>query len=393
MTTLVQDKVATADARTTAADVPQPAPLVNVTRGGITESRHRGHVCAVDGDGSVVAFLGSPETVSYLRSSSKPHQAIPLVASGAADRFNFTPQEIAIACGSHSGEPVHTETVAGMLRKIGLDESALKCGAHEPYSKETARALGERGEEPTALHNNCSGKHAGMLALALQLGARVEAYDEPSSPVQLAISRIIEQFSSIPLEDVAVGTDGCGVPTFGVTVRAMALMAVRLVAPLAEWNTAVRAAARRIVAAMTSHPLMIEGTNEMDTELITLTKGRLVSKVGAEGVYTAAVLPCAEYPRGLGVAIKLEDGDRKERARPVAVVETLRQLGLLRAAELDALSRFAGDTLTNHRGDRVGEVCAAFELRDDYPPRAETPARSNGSNRGSASRPTTQTRG
>jgi L-asparaginase II len=350
------------DARMKAEEALTPAPLVNVTRGGITESRHRGHVVAVEGDGSVVASLGAPETVSFLRSSSKPHQAIPLVASGAADRFNFDEQEIAIACGSHSGEPAHTETVARMLRKVGLDESALKCGAHEPYSKKTAKELRARGERPSALHNNCSGKHAGMLALAKHIGAPIEDYDHPSSPVQLAVARVVEQFSSIPIEGVAVGTDGCGVPTFGVTVRAMALMAVRLVAPHAEWDADVRGACRRIVAAMTHHPLMIEGAGEMDTEIMTHTKGRLVSKVGAEGVYTAAVLPCEEYPRGLGVAIKMEDGDRKERARPVAVIETLRQLGILRAAELDALSRFASATLRNHGGDHVGEVRAAFKL-------------------------------
>jgi L-asparaginase II len=162
--------------------------------------------------------------------------------------------------------------------------------------------------------------------------------------------------------DIPVGTDGCGVPAYGVPVRTMALMAVRLVAPPAWLDAQVRAACPRIVGAMTSHPLMIEGTGEMDTEIMTQTGGRLVSKVGAEGVYTAAVVPCEEWPRGLGVAIKLEDGDGKERARPVAVIETLRQLGLLSEAEMDALSCFASDTLRNHRGDRVGEVRAAFTL-------------------------------
>jgi L-asparaginase II len=345
-----------------AQDSGSPAPLVNVTRGSITESRHRGHIVAVDGDGQTVTALGTPETVSYLRSASKPHQAIPLVASGAADRFDFNQREIAIVCGSHSGEPMHTETVARMLRKIGLDEHALKCGAHEPYSKETAKELRTRAVQPNQLHNNCSGKHAGMLALARHLGAPVEEYDQPSSPVQIAIGRVIEKFSGVALNDIAVGVDGCGVPSFGVTVHAMALMAVRLVAPLAEWDAPTREACQRIVSAMRQHPEMIEGTGEMDTEIISKTDGRLVSKVGAEGVYTAAILPCVEWPRGLGLALKLEDGDGKERARPVAVIETLRQLGVLRAAELDALSRFARTTLRNHRGDTVGEVYAAFEL-------------------------------
>jgi L-asparaginase II len=346
-----------------AEELATPAPLVEVTRGAITESRHRGHVVAVEPDGRVVAHLGAPETITYLRSSSKPQQAIPLVESGAADRFHFDERELAIACGSHSGEPRHTETVARMLRKLGLGESALKCGTHEPYSEETARGLRERGEQPSQLHNNCSGKHAGMLALALHLGAGVGEYDEPSGPVQLAVGRVVGQFSDTPSRDIAVGVDGCGVPAFGVTVRAMALMAARLVAPPAGWDGARREACRRVVSAMRSHPEMVEGTGEMDTEIMLRAGGRLVSKVGAEGVYTAAVLPCAEWPRGLGVALKLEDGDRKERARPVAVIETLRQLGVLRAGELDALSRFARAAECNHRGDHVGEVRAAFELK------------------------------
>src|SRR5918911_4219839 len=144
--------------------------LVEVTRGEIVESRHRGHIVAVDGAGNLIAQLGVPETLTYLRSSAKPFQAIPLVESGAADRFGFTEKEIALACGSHYGEAIHTETVASMLSKIGLDASALQCGAHEPLNPEAARVLRERGEPPTALHNNCSGKHSGMLALAVHLG-------------------------------------------------------------------------------------------------------------------------------------------------------------------------------------------------------------------------------
>src|SRR4051812_26366480 len=173
--------------------------IVEVRRGSITESRHRGHIVAVEGDGRVVARLGSPEMVTYLRSSAKPFQAIPLVASGAADRFHFDAKELAIACGSHNGDPMHTETVKGMLRKIGLDQSALKCGAHEPYGSESARALKESGEEPTALHNNCSGKHTGMLALALYMNAPIETYDQKDHPVQLAITRAIAQFADLPI--------------------------------------------------------------------------------------------------------------------------------------------------------------------------------------------------
>lgn len=343
-------------------DIPVPAPLVKVTRGAIAESRHRGHVAAVDGDGRVVARLGAPETVSFLRSACKPQQAVPLVASGAAEAFGFDDKELALACASHNGEPHHTETALSMLRKTGLDASALRCGPQEPYSQEAAEELRRRGEKPTALHNNCSGKHAAMLALAVRLGAGIENYERPEHPVQLEIVRAVARFADLPVEDIAVGVDGCAVPTFGVTVRAMALMSVRLVAPAAGWDEETRGASRRLVRAMLAHPEMVEGDGELDTELMRVGRGRLVSKVGAEGVYTAAVLPSERWPRGLGLAFKLEDGDRKDRARPPVAVECLRQLGVLDDADVRALARFAGETVKNHRGDEVGEVRADFEL-------------------------------
>jgi len=343
-------------------EVPAAEPLVEVTRGGITESRHRGHIVAVEPDGKIAAYLGAPETVSYLRSSAKPHQAIPLVASGAADRFRFTEKEIALACASHSGESIHTEVAASMLKKIGLGPEALKCGIHEPFSPEASRQLREKGEEPNVLQNNCSGKHAGMLALALHLGAPTETYDEPTNPVQLVIGKTISAFSGIPIEDIAVGTDGCGVPVFGITVKAMALMYARLVSPPAEFDGQTGGACARIVAAMTRYPELIGGASDrLDTELMKAAKGRLVSKVGAEGVYTVGVLPCKDWPHGLGLALKIEDGD-DHRARPTVVIESLRQLGVLADESLEAVSRYAFFAVRNRRGDVVGEVSAEFKL-------------------------------
>jgi L-asparaginase II len=344
-------------------NVPQAEPLVKVTRGSITESRHRGHIVAVDGDGRIIAQLGAPHLITFLRSSSKPHQTIPLIATGAADRFGFTEKEVAICCASHNGEAIHTETVAGILKKIGMPASALKCGVHEPYSAEAARELRAAGEAPTVLHNNCSGKHAGMLALALHLGASTASYDEPENPVQLQMIRRIAQFSGVPVEDVAVGIDGCGVPTFGVTVRAMALMYARLVAPPADFDEATRSASRRIVSAMTRYPEMIGGRAErLDTVIMQAARGALISKVGAEGVYTAGVLPCEEWPRGLGLALKIEDGEDR-RARPTVVIESLRQLGVIKDEALEAVKPYASFSIENRRGDPVGEVRASFELR------------------------------
>ena len=343
-------------------EVPAAEPLVKVTRGGITESRHRGHIVAVEADGTIVALLGAPETVTYLRSSAKPHQAIPLVASGAADRFGFNEKEIALACASHSGEPIHTEVAASMLSKIGLGPAALKCGVHEPFNVEETRRLRERGEQPNVLQNNCSGKHAGMLALALHLGAPTETYYEPTNPVQLAIGKTVAQFSGIAIEDIAVGTDGCGVPVFGITVKGMALMYARLVSTPAEFDQQTANACKRIVAAMTAYPELIGGSSDrLDTEIMRAAPGRLVSKVGAEGVYTVGILPGADWPRGLGLALKIEDGD-DHRARPTVVIESLRQLGILADKSLEAVARYAFFPVRNRRGDVVGEVTPEFKL-------------------------------
>ena len=343
------------------SNIPNPAPLVEVRRGAITESRHRGHVVAVDGDNQIVAHLGATETLTYLRSSAKPHQVIPLVATGAADRFNFTSQEIAVACGSHSGELIHEATVAAMLRKTGLSESALKCGVHEPFGREATLELRARNESPRILQNNCSGKHTGMLALALHLGAPPETYDHPDHPVQLAIARTVAQFSDVPVENIAIGIDGCGVPVFGVSVRAMALMYARLVAPPAHFDVETRAACARVVAAMRKHPELVGGTKErFDTELMRVAPG-VVSKVGAEGVYTVGVESCAAWPRGLGLALKIEDGEDR-RARPTVVIESLRQLGVLDAAALEKSNPYSKFAVRNHRGDAVGEVRASFKL-------------------------------
>ncbi|MEK6281497.1 MAG: asparaginase [Acidobacteriota bacterium] len=344
-------------------EVPGAEPLVEVTRGGITESRHRGHIVAVDPDGQIVAQLGARETVTYLRSSAKPHQAIPLIASGAADRFGFDEKEIALACASHSGELIHTEVAASMLKKIGLPANALKCGIHEPFSPEVARQLREKGEQPNVLQNNCSGKHAGMLALALHLGAPIETYDRPENPVQLAIGETVSEFSDIAIEDIAVGTDGCGVPVFGITLKAMALMYARLISPASKFDQKTKVACARIVSAMTGHPELIGGTKDrLDTEIMRAAKGRLVSKVGAEGVYTVGVMPSDKWPRGFGLALKIEDGD-DHRARPTVVIESLRQLGILADESLEAVSRYAFFPVRNRRGEVVGEVTAEFELK------------------------------
>ena len=347
----------------TQGELGNPEQLVEVWRGPLIESRHRGHLAAVDGSGETVASLGAPDTVTFLRSSGKPFQALPVVTSGAADRFGFNEREVAISCGSHSGEAIHVETVRSMLGKIGLNESYLKCGVHEPFSADVARQLIRDQKTPSVPQNNCSGKHAAMLALAKHIGAPVETYDEPANPVQQLIAKTVSDFSGVPVEDIAIGIDGCGVPVFGISVRAMALMYARLVSPPENIDRQTRDSCKRVVKAMTDFPEMIGGTkNRLDTELIRAGRGRLISKIGAEGVYTVGVLPSKEWPNGLGLALKVEDGD-DHRARPPAVIDALRQLGVLAAADLNALSDYSPTVITNHRGDRVGEARAAFALK------------------------------
>ena len=338
------------------------AHLVEVWRGPIIESRHSGHLIALDAAGAIISSLGSPDEVTYLRSSGKPFQTLPVVSSGAADRFGFTEQEVAIACGSHNGEPIHVETVRSMLQKIGLDEAALKCGAHEPYSVDVAREMIRKGEQPRPIQNNCSGKHAAMLALAKHLGAPTESYDELSNPVQQMILQTVSDFAGVQIDDIAIGIDGCGVPVFGISVQAMALMYARLVSTPSSMSGETRAACDRIVNAMATFPVMIGGTKDrLDTDLIRAAGGKLISKVGAEGVYTVGVLPSADWPNGIGLALKVEDGD-SNRARPPALLDALRQLGVLSQNEMDILSNYSLIVIKNRRGDRVGEARAAFTL-------------------------------
>lgn len=342
--------------------IPVAEPLVQVRRGAITESRHRGHIVVIDPDGEIIASLGAPETVTFFRSSAKPLQALPLLVSGAAESFGFTDKEVALACASHNGEPIHTELAASMLEKIELGPEALKCGIHEPYSLEVTAKLRHLGQAPNVLQNNCSGKHVGMLAVAKHLGAPIENYEKPENPVQKAIADAVSQFTDVAVTDMAVAVDGCAAPVFGVTMKAMALAYARLISPPANFDKATRDACERIVRVMSSYPELIGGTSDrLDTEIMRAAPGLLISKVGAEGVYTAGIKPSERWPRGLGIALKIEDGDDK-RARPPVVIESLRQLGVLKDESLEAVARYAFFPVQNRPGDVVGEISASFKL-------------------------------
>ncbi|MBF6611727.1 MAG: asparaginase [Chloroflexi bacterium] len=338
-----------------------PAVLAEVTRGPIVESVHYGVIAVADVEGSLVAWAGNPGTVAYYRSSSKPIQAVPLVESGAADHFGLTEAEIAVICGSHGGEDIHVRAVSSILDKIGCGPDALSCGVHAPYDKVAARELEERGEAPTALHNNCSGKHAGMLALARFYGWPIGGYENRIHPVQEMMLEVVAQFAGLTPNEVAIGVDGCSVCTFGISVHRMAVSFARLAQPQ-YWPEPRRSAVERIDHAMITHPEMVAArNNRIDTDLMRAAGGKLIAKAGAEGVYCVAQLATWQEP-SIGFALKLLDGDVQGRARNPSVVEGLRQAGLLDEETLNKLELYWMEEVRNRPGDVVGVVRPAFTL-------------------------------
>ena len=324
---------------------------IEVLRGGLIESRHRVSVAIVNAGGELRAHAGDAQAVVFARSAVKPVQAIPLVADGAADRFGWRTAELALACASHSGEPRHVDVVARMLASLGLNEDALACGPHAPFRRAAARALRDRGEQPTRLHNNCSGKHAAMLAFAAAHGWPLDGYHEAEHPVQLRMLQEVARWSSVGTDRIAVAVDGCGVATFALPLDALALTFARL----AVSCRSKAAPAARVIRAMTSHPELVGGSDRLCTELMRTTRGRIFAKVGAEGVYCAGV-PGAE----LGVALKVEDGAK--RAAEPALIEVLRLLGLLTDEDMGHLDRYARPDVMNTRAEVVGSLRARIEL-------------------------------
>jgi L-asparaginase II len=333
--------------------------LVEATRGGRVESEHRGAVAVVDAHGKLIAQAGDIDLVSYLRSSAKPFQLLPLVESGAADRFGFTDVELAVITGSHSGEPRHVAAVQSILRKIGLNEDALQCGIHVPFNAAAAKALRAAGREPSILQNNCSGKHAGMLAQAIDRGLSTHDYLDPQHPVQVTIRQRLAELGGITFAEIGVGIDGCSAPCFAMPLRAAALAFARLAAGAAR---AGEDGLRRVARAMLDYPEMVAGEGRIDTDLMRAVPDRLVSKGGAEGYHGMGLI----QPDGSawGIAIKIADGDGKRGGHPV-IVGVLRQLDVLDEAAQAQLQSYRAWPVTNHRGLEVGEVRANFKLRRD----------------------------
>ena len=343
---------------------PSYAPVIEFTRGGIVESFHSGAVAVVNTEGRLVAAYGDPRTVTFLRSSAKPFQTLPLVESGAHEKYNLTPRELAVTCASHLGMDMHVETVSGLQHKIGVTESDLMCGTQPVGDAATARRLIREGQAPTPIRHECSGKHTGMLTQAKARGVSTADYINPQHPVQQTILQTFAEMCSVESHEVVVGIDGCSVPTFAVPLMNAAQAFARLADP--SRLPARRAdALRTIFAAMTTHPEMVAGPGEFDTEIMRLMQGKLVSKGGAEaflGMSVAAGARGANSP-ALGIAIKIGDGGM--RARLLTGAEVLRQMGVLDEGQISKLVELGlGPTavLKNFRGLVVGEARPCFDL-------------------------------
>lgn len=323
---------------------------VAVLRGDRIESRHAVHVAVVDEASQLVASVGDPQTFTFLRSAAKPFQALPLVEDGIVEDLSLTQEELALCCASHSGEPIHTRLVSSILAKIGLTEDSLECGPHLPFSESEAKRILRNGGEAAPIHNNCSGKHAGMLALAVHHGWDRGGYVDKEHPVQRRMLREMARWTGVAEESIGLGIDGCAVVCFAVSLKRMAGAFARFgAAALRNESPAA------IVSAMTAHPALVAGSGRLDTALMERAGERVLTKTGAEGVHGAAL-----SERGLGIALKVEDGGR--RAADVALIRVLEELEVLDARDFTDLAAFRRPAVKNTRGDRVGQIRPEFHL-------------------------------
>ncbi len=334
--------------------------LIHVSRGSITESIHRGDAVVVNTRGEILAYAGNPRKETYIRSAGKPFQAIDVFLSGAVEKFGFNDSEIAIMCASHYGEDFHRAVIDGILAKIGLPMEALHCGSTWSIKPDYARKQAADRVTLVPSNNDCSGKHAGMLASCLMKNYPIADYTMASHPLQKDILRAVAGICRLDVQEIKIGIDGCSVPVHGMPIYNMALGFARLANP-AGVEPSVAAACDRIFLAMNRAPEMVAGTDGFCTELIRHTHGKLVGKLGAEGVYCIGV-----KGRELGIAVKIEDGNYSRALNP-AVMRCLEDLNLLTDAELNALESFRNPDILNGLGMTVGTISPCFNLKNLKP--------------------------
>lgn len=328
--------------------------MVEVTRGNIVESIHRGVIAVVDSTGKKIASVGHSSYLTFIRSAAKPIQALPVLETGAAESFSFAPDDIALLMASHSGEPEHVRIGMQIMDKIGLEPELLQCGTHPPLHRPSANELAAKGQAPSVFHCTCSGKHAGMLAIAKHLKFSLSDYFKLEHPVQQLMLQTISEFADLNSAEIGIGVDGCGVPVFALSVAKMAYIYARWAEPTGFAEKRQKACFM-LQEAITSYPQIVAGTGRFMYDLIKVTGNRLLAKDGNEGVF------CIGIPeKGWGIAIKIEDGNT--RAVAPVVIETLRQLGLLMTDEYAKLMSYARKELKNYRGELIGEIRPVFTL-------------------------------
>ena len=324
--------------------------VIEVTRGATVESRHVVHAVVAHADRGIVASCGNPDYVSFVRSAIKMFQALPLAEDGVSGALGFTGEELALCTASHNAEPFHVDAALRLLSKADAVESMLACGPHEPMYLPAAEALRTAGLAPQRVHNNCSGKHAGMLAMARYHRWPAEGYHRLEHPVQRRVVKILAEWTGVGSEAMETAVDGCGLPTFALPLDRVAAAFARFAAAAHDGGPP-----SLIASAMMTHPEYVAGTDRFDTVLMELVPGRLFVKVGAEGYY------CAGIPgERLGIALKIEDGAR--RASEPALLAILGEIGVLSDSELEAMTMLARPVILNTRGETVGEIRARVRL-------------------------------
>jgi L-asparaginase II len=320
--------------------------LVNTWRGEIIENRHRGAIAVCDPKGRLVHSWGDVDALVYPRSAIKALQALPLVESGAADHFQLSGAELALACSSHSAETLHTETVRNWLTRLQLSEEDLECGPHAPYNDKDAAALILNQIAPGRVHNNCSGKHTGMLTTARFFGEETHGYIERGHPAQQRWMKSLGEMADIDMQRLPCSFDGCGIPVIAMPLKAIATAFARLATP-DDLDASRVSAIDRITSAIAANPFMVAGSGRLCSEVMELTGRRVIVKTGADGVYTAAL-----RDKNLGVALKIDDGTGE--AAQVAILAVLTKLDSLHVAELEALATRSRTPITNTRGVLTG---------------------------------------
>lgn len=327
--------------------------LLHYTRGAHVENIHRGDAVCVGVDGHIISQVGNGKLPMYWRSAAKPFQLLQFVKLGGVEKYGITQKELAILASSHSGEPMHEETVKSVLAKLGLTPDVLNCGTARPMSGKAFKDIIKKGLKPTALNNPCSGKHTAIIALCEFLGFPIEDYIKPEHPAQKIIHKIVAMAAGIPEEQLEIGIDGCGVPVFYLPLDRMAYAYARLAnAEEGNWGEYTEAAVK-IRDAMCAYPEMVSGTGRIDKAVVELTGGRVMAKIGADAVYCLA-----SREKKAGIAFKIEDGSYA--AVTPTVIAMLKHFDFITAEEHEKLLSMYPPVLKNHRGDIIGEIKAVF---------------------------------